>query len=177
MANIPTIIYAGTSISWQDSYQQYPATEFTLKYTLRGPTALDITASAYGNDYKVELTPTDTENWIPGHYWWYAIIEKQNFSIVIASGETEILPNPQTISSPFDGRSQIKRILDTLQAVMEGRASEKDLELEINGRRIKKMSHQELIEAYKLYKELYKQELFSQGKLKNNVFYLFRSVK
>lgn len=176
----PTKIIAGTTAEWVISID-YPTSEYNLVYYLRGAASIQLVATAVDDTtYKVFVPASTTSTWTPGRYWYYSRAEhKTNQDIVhiVSSGEIEILPDPSKITVPFDGRSAIKKILDNLELAIQNRSSDVDKSITINNKSILKMTHEELLNAYIRYKELYKQEQKSQGlsgRLDNIVLVRFR---
>jgi hypothetical protein len=63
----------------------------------------------------------------------------------------EILPN-LAAATTFDFRSHAKTMLEAIEAAFEGKASSTQLEMEINGRRIRSFSPEEMIKWRSFYK-------------------------
>ncbi len=71
-------------------------------------------------------------------------VVNDDFAQVIDQGMMTVDPNPAT--ADLDSRSQAQRILDLVNAAIEGRASSADLEYEFeDGRRVRMMTHAELM--------------------------------
>ncbi len=123
----PTKIAAGDRAQWKRTLTDYPVSEgWTLTYYLRGNfahDAIDIAAATDGNDYSVDLSPDVTGAYTPGIYHFQAFVSKSGDRKPVASGTIEVTPNFATITTPHDGRTHARRCLDSINAVLEGRAT------------------------------------------------------
>jgi len=163
--DIPTIepqeITAGDTITWKKSLSDYPASGgYTLKYRLINSAGkYDITAAADGDNHLITVTATVSATYSAGTYTWQSFVEKGTERYTIAQGTMTIKPDLAAQTSGYDNRSHVKKVLDSIQAVIESRATRADLEKEINGKRISFMRPEELIKWHSHYASLYSQEL------------------
>lgn len=168
----PTTVTAGDTIQWQIALPDYPATDgWTLKYALRGSAGvINITSSASGSDHLVSITAATSATWSYGDYQWTRYVEKGAGTtlerVTLASGTITIERNWAGVTTATDTRSHVKRVLDAIEAVLEGRAGRSDAEYEIDTggmrRRIKSIPISELIALHSRYRHLYQQELAAQ---------------
>src|SRR3990167_1080353 len=98
MATIPTTepaeVRAGDTVEWTKSLGDYPASDgWTLKYAMRGPMVIDITATASGSSYAVSVAKTVSALWIAGLYYWQAYVEKGSDRHTVGTGRITIAPN------------------------------------------------------------------------------------
>jgi hypothetical protein len=123
----PTKFAAGDRVQWKRTLATYPVSEgWTLTYYLRGNFAEgveDIAAATDGNDYSVDLLPAVTAEFIPGVYHYQAFVAKSGDRKLVAWGKIEVTPNFTELSQPYDGRTHARRCLDSINAVLEGRAT------------------------------------------------------
>ena len=89
----PTEFTAGDSVKWTRTLGDYPASTYTLKYSLRGTAGtFDITATADGDDYSVSLPAPTTSTYSAGYYdgHGYAVIDgtAQVDTITLAGDDT-----------------------------------------------------------------------------------------
>lgn len=150
MAQIPTTepieIIAGDTVSWQKSVPDYPATDgWTLKYRFINATArIDITATASGSDYVIDVLPATTATWAAGQYTWVSFVEKSGARHTIARGAITIKPDLAAQTSGYDTRTTAAKALSAINSWLEAR----DLavaEYEILGRRMKYIPIAELL--------------------------------
>lgn len=164
--NVPTTINAGDKVTWTETLSDYPATTYTLAFDLRSKdkTPITITATASGSDYAISVLPAVTKLWKSGLYDWQAYVyvgtpPDYTEKYTIWRGKLEIKPNLTLFSSSDDARSHVKRVLDSLEAVIEGKATADNLSYSIAGRSISKMSPTEILQWRDLYRAEYQREL------------------
>jgi hypothetical protein len=147
-------LIAGDTLRFDTEVPDYPATSgYTLSYRLFARTgaggAIDITASANGAGYRVNVLPVTTASWEPGRYSWSSYVTDGTDRFVIERGEIEILADPVAGSDSYDTRTHARRVLDAIEAVLEKRASVDQMELsvEFSGqvRQLKRTPLQDLI--------------------------------
>lgn len=149
----PTSLRAGDLLSWSKSLSDYPASGgWSLAYTLiNASTKISITASASGADFLVSVPAATTAAYTAGAYSWMARVTKGAEIYTVGQGTLVILPNLAALTT-FDGRSHAKKMLEAIEAAYEGRASSTQLEMEINGRRIRTYGVAELIQWQSFFK-------------------------
>ena len=129
----PSVIIAGTTVQWKKSLSDYPASIWTLKYAIRGPQAIDITAIASGDDHFTSINAADTEIWQSGAYWWFSTAEKGSGPTLekyqVEKGRFTIETDPGALEADYDGRSHAKVMLDAIEAALKSKATNKQLDL------------------------------------------------
>jgi|CXWL01.1.fsa_nt_gi hypothetical protein len=150
----PSSFRAGDLLAWTKSLSDYPANAgWTLVYTLINASAkITITASASGADFSVSVPAATTAGYTAGDYQWMARVTKATEIYTVGHGTVTILPN-LAAATTFDFRSHAKTMLDAIEAAFEGKASSTQLEMEINGRRIRSFSPEEMIRWRSYYKQ------------------------
>jgi hypothetical protein len=163
----PTQFASGDSISWTKNLPDYqPSDGWSLLYCFRGNKLIahDFTS----NSSLVSLSTTDTASILPGLYSvaGYAVNTGQRVQIFI--GEINATANLQTAPSGKDLRTQNRRTLDNINAVIEGRASSTVLKSEVEGTRLERIPHKDLLDLQALYQVKVRNEeivlLQSQGR-------------
>lgn len=149
----PTSIRAGDFLTWLKTLSDYPANAgWSLTYTLiNSTTKLTITAGASGADFLVSVSAATSAGYAAGDYTWMARVTKATEIYTVGQGSITILPNLAALAI-FDGRTHAKTMLEAIEAAFEGRASSTQLEYELNGRRIRNFSLEELITWRSYYK-------------------------
>lgn len=125
----PLSARAGDSWSWVRDLADYPAPGWSLIYTLFGPSGvLRITTAADGARHRVAVRPAASGAYHPGRYDWVAHVTDGTDRYQVAAGSLQILPDVRTTTA-LDGRSHARRMLDAIEAVLENRAADGDLDL------------------------------------------------
>jgi hypothetical protein len=124
----PAVLVIGDRWAWkrQDLGADYPPASYTLKYSLRlegAATEIEITATASGSDYVIEVSKATTLGYTLGRYQWQAYITRNSDSerITIEIGVFDIQPNRDLLA--VDPRSHPRKVLAAIEAVIEGRAT------------------------------------------------------
>ena len=95
-----------------------------------------------------------TATWTAGEYSWSCWVEKgaERYSGTAYPwrGECTILPNPATTTT-YDARSHARKVLDAIEAVLEGKATADVAEYTIGGRALKKMPVADLLKWRQRY--------------------------
>jgi hypothetical protein len=164
--NVPSTINAGDKIAWTETLSDYPATSYSLAIDLRAKDKIPITitATASGTDHAISVLPSVTKLYKSGIYQWQAYVYQgtgpdYTEKHTIERGTIEILPNLTLFSSSDDARSHVKKVLDSLEAVIEGKATADQLSYSIGGRSISKMTPTEILQWRDLYKIEYQREI------------------
>lgn len=169
----PDRITAGDSFGWKLDLDDYPASTWVLSYALvKDGTKIAITGSADGDTHVIEISASTSGAYSPGLYSFAGYVTKSAERYQVRSGRIEILKNFATATSGYDDRSHAKTVLDALEATIEGKASVDQLEVQISGRALKRLSPQDLIfwRGYYLaeYRRELKEEKIAAGKSSGN---------
>jgi len=162
LSTVPTVIRAGDTVKWKKSFPDYPSSEWALQYAIYNQTnyyTVNAIAEEDGS-FLITISATESAAFDAGEYHYIARVSKNNEVYTVESGTIKILPD---VTSAVDDRSHVKKVLDALEAVIEGRATRTDLEYQIGDKRIRNMSHGEIYMLWKKYKWLYELELQAQG--------------
>jgi len=148
--NIPSAITAGDTVDWTDSLSDYPATTWTLKYSLwkYGNAVILIIASASGTDHAVAVPAATSKAYAAGEWQWTAYAEKGSGATLerytVATGRVTIKPDVAAANASADFRSHAEKMLAGIEATLLGRATRAELSLTINGKAIQYMKTKEL---------------------------------
>ncbi len=123
----PECFSAGDRVQWKRTLEDYPISEgWSLTYYLRGNFAHDpinLVATTSGTDYEIDLSPDVTGAYTPGIYYWQAFVSVTGDRKPIGSGKITVLKNFSEVTDPTDERTHARRCLDSLNAVIENRAT------------------------------------------------------
>lgn len=160
----PSIIQSGDTIKWnRNDLDNYPASLWTLSYVFINSTAkisLSSEVTASGDDFAIVIPAATSATWHPdaGIFSWSASVTDGSEVIIVDSGHLEILFDPRQATTQ-DTRTHVKKTLDLLESLIEGKAVNDDLEYSIEGRSLKRMTWEDINKTYNRYKALYQQEL------------------
>ena len=155
-----------TGVTWKSkkTISDYPASEWTLTYYLRksGATQTSFAASADGDTHLVTVIAAITALFAAGVYDFIGIVTKGSGAStekhVVFDGIIEVLTNPTTAGA-YDPRTHARRVLDLIEAAMEGRIPNGMESYTIGGRSINKIPLNQLRELYEKYAQDVRQEV------------------
>ena len=121
----PQEAVCGDRLQWTRAFDDFPASLWTLTYNFRGntPTPFDVTATADGDEYSIDVSPTLTASYLPGTYYWSAFValtsDPTSDRKLVAQGRMVFAINPVDVTAPVDGRSHARKVLEALNALIE----------------------------------------------------------
>ena len=150
----PEKLTSGVTWKWKKTISDYPASEWTLTYYLRkdGATATSFSATADGDTHLVTVTAATTAGYAAGVYDIVGVVVKAAEKYVVYDGIFEVLTNPATAGA-YDPRTHARRVLDLIEAALEGRIPNGMESYSIGGRSINKIPLNQLRELYEKYKQ------------------------
>ncbi|KZK96436.1 hypothetical protein PsAD5_02629 [Pseudovibrio sp. Ad5] len=157
----PKVMRAGDFASWRrdDLAQTFPPDDHTLSYvgTLEGeaPEKIEFTATALEGGFFVSLGADENGDWTSGVYQWAAFITRDSDGArkTVGSGRFEVLPDLAS-GDAIDLRSHNRRMLEQIEALLEGRAKSNVASYEIAGRKLTKLTPKELADWHTHYRKL-----------------------
>lgn len=167
----PASAIAGDTWSWTKSLSDYPAPTWTLTYYFRSREGeFNFNAAADGADHLVTVTAATTAGYKAGRYGWTVVVTSGSERRTVETGELEVLPDPASTGAGQDPRSHARKVLDAIQAVLEGRATKDQEEYSIGSRSLKRTPLKDLQALEASYQarvtaEEAKQGKFSTGRL------------
>ena len=160
----PTSIRSGDLISWRkDLSADYPADAgWALLYTLtlqsNAATRLQVTAAATGKTFLATLTAAQTAALPAGTYHLFGHVSKAIERYQVHASTIELTPNLAAVLTG-DLRSEIKKKLDAVEAVILGKATLDQQAIQINGRSLTRYSMAEMLQLRDRLKADYQKEL------------------
>lgn len=156
----PLRVVAGSTYKWRRNLPNFlPADSWVLSYGFSNGEQQDsLTATNYGDGtHLATLTLTATGDWDPGDWEWRAYVTKSGERYDVGRG---VFPVEADIASEAkDIRSNVKRVLDAINAMLEGKATNDQQSMSIAGRSLSRMSWDELMRARRTYKRLHRDEI------------------
>lgn len=140
--NVPNEKNIGDTWEWTESLASYPASTWTLTfYFVNSTTAFNFAATASGNDHAISVAAATTGAYTAGRYQWTARVTDGSDVFTVGAGWMQVKPDPTTA---HDARSQTRIIYDAVLATLQGRATNGDQAVQINGRSISRIPISEL---------------------------------
>lgn len=164
--NIPTFepdqITIGETLIWKKSLADYSAADgWVLTYYFRGAgPGFDIAATADGSDFAITVPAASTAGMTAGAYQWQAWVVLAGVKHQVDSGTAKAVASFLTVdaATTVDGRSQLKKILDGIDAMILGKATADQQEYTIGNRQLKRIPIPDLIALRTQYAKLYSSE-------------------
>lgn len=126
----PTELRAGDTWQWRrDDLADTPAPAWVLTYYFRNATAyFDVIAAADGANHAVTVAKATSASKVAGIYDWIAVATSATERREVARGRTTILPD-YAAAAVLDTRSYARKMLDTVEAALLGRATKDQLDV------------------------------------------------
>lgn len=148
-------LIVGDTLNFLTTVTDYPASAgWTLSFRLvpRGAgSAISFTATAEGDDYRVNVSAATTAAWIAGEYAWGAYVTLTTTRYTVDNGVITLKPDPSAVAAGTDQRTHEQKMLAQIRALLEGRTLADVDEYTINGRSLRKMSVTTLREMESYY--------------------------
>lgn len=156
LSAMPSRLVAGDSLALAlvQAAQDYPAADgWSAKLTLvpiAGGTPLEISGSGGLDSWDFSVTSAQTAPLVAGIFRWSTSAVNTGERTTLDSGQIQVLADPSATN--VDARSHARKVLDALNATIEGRATTTQLEVEFeDGRRIKHMENSEILKLRREY--------------------------
>ena len=163
-ATIPTIeptqFTAGDTVKWTKTLADYPASSYTYTCVYVNSSAtFTATGTADGDTHSITITAATSATLTAGTYNWQAYVTGTSSGERYQVGAGTCTVKPNFAAGAADVRSHVKKVLDAIESVIAGRASEDASSMSVAGRSITKMTLDELIVARDRYRAEYQREL------------------
>lgn len=165
-------LVAGDTLNYTAQVPDYPATAgwtFRVRFVPRSTgvgsgVAHTATATASGSDYVVQVAAAVTATWAAGRYGWASWVEKAGERYTLASGQITVQADPANAAVGADSRTHAERVLDAVEAVIEGRATQAQSEMQLGERALKYIPMAELLAVRDRYRwEVRAQQTAARG--------------
>jgi hypothetical protein len=150
---VPAQIKAGITFSNLVTLTAYPAPDWALSVALRGPASIDLLATADGSQHKLVAAAAATAGYAPGLYAYSARVERDGEVVEVESGTVTVLADLAQ-STGGDMRSHNRKVLDSILAVIEKRATLDQERYRINNRELYRTPIADLLKLKAHYQAL-----------------------
>jgi len=123
----PIEIIAGDTVKFLKEFDDYPVSEswaLTYSWVSNVGAPVDVTATTSGTQYLVTIPAANTANMNAGPWYFQAYVTKAGERYTVDSGSTQVVRNFDPLAAATDLRSHNKKMLDLLEAALEGRATD-----------------------------------------------------
>lgn len=166
----PDYLTAGDTWAWTRLLENYPPDSgWVLSYAMVSPTSgepIKIVGTNNGDgQHRIEVDANVTGAYTAGYYTWQAYVTNSitGERYKVFDGQLTIEPNFAAAAGIVDARSQIKQVLDALDALILGKALNGDQQhYSINGRSLNRLSPHDVVFWRNHYRALYVQEVRRQ---------------
>ncbi len=149
---------AGVTFDHTVTLTAYPAPSWTLTLILRGPQAIDLIATADGASHRFQVDAATTADWLAGRYWFTLRATRGAEVVQVDEGDLRIVPDLAALTDTFDGRTHAERVLEAIEAVIEGRATIDQQSYQINNRQLSRTPIPDLLMLRGKYREEVRQQ-------------------
>lgn len=165
MRYLPPCITAGVTFERSICLEKYRASEgWTLSVALRGPSTINLTGTADGDQHDLNAPASTTSGWKPGRYSYTMRVTKAGDVFEVESGSVVIEPDISAVTDGTDTRSHARRTLEAIEAVIEGRASLDQERYRINNRELYRTPIEQLLKFRDVYRaEVQREEAAASG--------------
>lgn len=156
----PAKFTAGLTFKRTVAPECYPVSDgWTLSAAIRGSMVIDIVATDVDGKHRFAVGADDTAEWTPGRYSYSIRAAKVSEGVFeVETGAIEILPNLDTATAGYDGRTHAERTLEAIEAVIEQRASLDQERYRINNRELYRTPIADLLKLRDTYRAEVQQE-------------------
>lgn len=174
----PNTITAGATTAWQLSFADYLATDgWSASLKLRGPSpGLDVNATTNDDDFVFTLTAAQTAT-MGGGVWAYQIwATKSGEAYLAESGQLSVTAALPAKNIAVDNRSDARRILDAIDALLLKKATKDQQEYQIADRMLQTYKPTELVEMRRYYAGIVAREEAAAQQSKNDDEFFPRTI-
>jgi hypothetical protein len=149
---IPEKITAGVDFAWCVNLLAYPAPTWALQVLLRGPGVIDMASVPDGFKHTLAVPADTTKGWTAGTYLYSTRAVSSGTVIEVDAGQVEIERDLGAITGAVDLRNHVQKVLDSIEAVIEGRATKDQERYRIQDRELYRTPIADLIKLRNTYR-------------------------
>lgn len=171
----PERLVTGATAQWRKISTDYPATDgWEMAYYFRKAEGdgFNVTAEADGSDYLATIESTATESLTAGTFSWQCWVINGAVKYLVDSGKLVMSAGfDPSATTQVDGRSEVKKILDAIDAMIGKRANKIQQEYVLGNRQMKYIPIPDLIALRTQYAHLYNEEVRAERLRKGGPFF------
>lgn len=161
-------IIAGDTLNITYSNSEYSASTYSIEILLRGKTVTPINIKSgvtgvsitpSGSTWTIVVAASATDDYTAGDYKYTIQLTTATERYTVEEGTVTIKPYLSAMTITSDSRSHVKKVLDAIEAVIEGRANYDQMSYTIAGRYLTRMPIKDLLYLRDRYRAEYQREL------------------
>lgn len=148
---IASEITQGDSLSWSENETDYPASSsWVVHYVLvNAGNRITFNSSADGDKHDFDITTATTSTWRSGEYTFQRYVTDGTDRVTLDTGTVTIIKDFAVMG---DRRTHAVKVLESIEAVLENRATVDQESYTINGRSLSRMPIEELLKFRDIYR-------------------------
>ena len=152
----PDNIVRGTTADWTVSAPDYPASDgWVIEYTiLNSQEQHDFSTTNVSGVHSISIDASATGEYGAGEYFYQAVAKKDALIYPVETGYMTVKPGFKELTSGYDARPHCKKVLDAIEAMLEGKATRDQARYIIGSRRLDRYTFEELL----VFRDRYKAE-------------------
>jgi hypothetical protein len=161
----PAKFTAGLTFKISTEVACYPASDgWGLSAALRGPGVINIVATVDLGKHRFAVGADATVLWAPGRYDYTIRAAKAAEVFEVESGTIEILPDLSAAVIGHDGRTHAEKVLESIEAVIQQRATLDQERYRINNRELYRTPIADLLKLRDVYRaEVQREKTLARG--------------
>lgn len=152
MAYIPDSFTAGTTLAITVALTAYPPPEWSAVLIIRGAQSIDLDSQPEEKLHAFSASAETTAAWAAGAYWYSLRVTNGTEVHEIETGTLNIAPDMADLPEGYDGRGHAVKVLEAIEAVIEGRASKDQDSYRINNRELRRTPISQLLKLRDVYR-------------------------
>lgn len=132
----------------------YPAPEWSALILLRGAGSMDLASTPDGVCHVWDIDASVTEDWVAGEYWYSVRVTDGDAVVEVDEGNVTVTPDFASLPAGYDGRNHNRRMLEAIEARLEGRATTDQERYRIGDRELYRIPIAELRKWHAQYRAL-----------------------
>jgi hypothetical protein len=130
----------------------FPAPEWSLLLILRGAGKMDLASVADGASHQIIATAAETAAWLPGPYWYELRAASVDDVHLVEEGRCTVVADLAAADVSYDARSHAEKVLASIEAVIENRATIDQQSYQINNRQLARTPIADLLKLRATYR-------------------------
>ena len=160
MVREPTTISAGLSYTWTKSLSDYPATAWTLSYSIvNSVNQYDVTSAASSDDHVVSILKAASAVYDVGAYRLIGYVDDGTDRVQVYAGDLVVQPD---FTSVAEMRSYAEQTLAAIEALIAKAATKDQQSIMVDGQTLTRRSYAELLVLRDRFKREVKKERRAQ---------------